>query len=80
MSELKECKYRLPCGWCDKRNEKCELLQKSISVTFSPKREHILAVNAYQHSCKHEWIMTNQTTPGNYYKCFKCGATKTQSC
>lgn len=80
MSELKECKYRLPCGWCDRKNEKCELLQKSIPVKTITKREHILEVNAYQRSCKHEWIMTNQTTLGNYYKCFKCGATKTQSC
>ena len=21
--ENKECKYRLPCGWCDRINEKC---------------------------------------------------------
>lgn len=22
-----ECKYRLPCGWCDRQNKKCELNQ-----------------------------------------------------
>lgn len=21
---MNNCKYRLPCGWCDKRNVKCE--------------------------------------------------------
>lgn len=21
---MKECKYRLPCNWCDKFNKKCE--------------------------------------------------------
>lgn len=33
--ENKECKYRLPCGWCDRKNKKCELTAESslASVT-----------------------------------------------
>lgn len=22
---MDKCKYRLPCGWCDRKNEKCEI-------------------------------------------------------
>jgi len=80
MADLEKCKYRLPCGWCDRKNEKCEMLHKPILEKDIQVREHILEATAYQRLCKHEWIMTNKTTLGNYYRCFKCGATKTQSC
>lgn len=82
MAELKECKYRLPCGWCDRKNEKCELLQKSI-VENSFKKELVVKSTANQHMCNHEWVLTNlaENTPFFiHYYCYKCGATKTVAC
>ena len=26
------CKYRLPCGWCDRKNELCQLFRQDITV------------------------------------------------
>ena len=24
ITVIKDCKYRLPCGWCDRKNEMCQ--------------------------------------------------------
>lgn len=29
---MNECKYRLPCGWCDRKNVECSQIQKPITV------------------------------------------------
>lgn len=58
MEQLDKCKYRLPCGWCDRKNEKCELLQESIPEKL----------------CNHEWYEEVQTGADKIvYCCRKCG-------
>ena len=57
MSEVKECKHRLPCGWCDRKNEKCELLQKSIA----------------NDTCNHDWQLIGAMGGyGCFFRCRKC--------
>ena len=29
---MNECKYRLPCGWCDRKNVECSQIPKPITV------------------------------------------------
>lgn len=64
---MEQCKYKLPCGWCDRKNEKCEMLQKSIAQIpeFSKSATH-----------NHIWIIKYITTSGITYYCSKCGAIK----
>ena len=30
----KNCKYRLPCGWCDRKNEMCIYKKETIARTI----------------------------------------------
>ena len=64
---MEQCKYKLPCGWCDRKNEKCEMLKKSIAQIpeFSNSTTH-----------NHIWIIKYITTSGITYYCSKCGAIK----
>ena len=60
---MKECKYRLPCNWCDVTNNYCDMAEPSTT-----KCEHD----------EHEWVFYKSTenTSGSqiYYRCRKCGA------
>lgn len=29
-----DCKYRLPCGWCDRQNKKCEMNPITITPLY----------------------------------------------
>ena len=40
---MKDCKYRLPCNWCDKFNRFCEM-SESIEIMLSDSS-----------NCDHDW-------------------------
>ena len=65
MTEV--CKYRLPCGRCDKYDKFCDLSLEQIGCITKNK-------------CEHNWVfngsMSNSAGEHIYYKCLKCGATK----
>ena len=65
---MKECKYRLPCNWCDRLNKYCDMVEP-IKIKFSDTDK-----------CEHDWrfLESRVHTGGTdvYYKCSKCGATK----
>lgn len=43
MNVIQDCKYMLPCGWCDKYNRFCNMVESiKIGVPIS--------------ECKHNWI------------------------
>ena len=42
---MKECKYRLPCDWCDKFNKKCE----EVDYYEFPNPD----------KCNHDWQLEN---------------------
>ena len=69
MSE--KCKYHLPCGWCDKKDEPCEL-------SIAGKIAALETIGAL--GCDHEWECTGMSTGGSSYRCRKCYATKTEVC
>lgn len=47
----KECKYRLPCGWCDRQDRMCDLVQLDIDLAEASRvaAEHPCA------GCKTGW-------------------------
>ena len=60
---MKECKYRLPCNWCDRTNNYCDMVEP---ITTNCEHD------------EHEWVFYKSTenTGGSqiYYRCRKCGA------
>lgn len=66
---IKDCKYRLPCGWCDRRNEFC-LLYGSFEPNDSSFEQN-------DNDCKHTWIYAGQDENGEKCVCSKCYTTKT---
>lgn len=62
---MKECKYRLPCNWCDRLNKYCDMV------------EPIEISNMTMGNCKHDWLKVKRTTIDNVvfetHKCWRCG-------
>ena len=66
------CKYRLPCGWCDKYDRRCEHIEALIAEADWEK----------EHGCEHDWVLWSTTENNlklfsytNIYVCTKCGKT-----
>lgn len=59
---LQDCKYRLPCNWCDKYNRMCEAVLTEIHIQEQEKNE-----------CEHEWRYGIKSNIGYHYICKKCG-------
>lgn len=50
------CKYRLPCGWCDKYDRRCEHIESLIAKKdFERMAEEIKEIEN-EHKCEHEWL------------------------
>ena len=62
---MKECKYRLPCNWCDRLNKYCDMVEP-IKIELPD-----------SNNCDHDWEYSNTVkhTGGDYihYRCRKCG-------
>ena len=70
---MKDCKYRLPCNWCDRLNKYCDMVE--------PIKIELPDTN----NCDHDWILEYSTLfPSDdwipYYKnkyvCGKCHESK----
>lgn len=59
----KDCKYRLPCAWCDKYNRECYVIKNEVLKL--------------QCECEHNWERIGQNTGGTQYRCNRCGKGKT---
>lgn len=68
MSET--CKYRLPCGWCDKKDKLCDLPKTNEEKIATLEANHALG-------CDHEWEWIASNSLGEtFYRCRKCHKTK----
>jgi hypothetical protein len=78
-----ECKYYLPCGWCDKNNEKCIFEQQCEAPkkeeTTTPPTEYNFDKCSNKPCIEHEWICSGADTGGWMYTCKKCFATKREN-
>lgn len=63
---MKECKYRLPCNWCDRFNKFCDMVD-GISMTIDVECEHIW-----------EFFKSVVNIDGeyDYHRCRRCGMMK----
>ena len=73
---MEKCKYRLPCGWCDRKNERCEITYGySVNpVTISKLDSPLDKLE----SCAHQWECVGMNSVGTQYRCKLCGQTKTE--
>lgn len=81
---MEKCKYRLPCGWCDRLNDKC-IFEQACEATKPSKNQdndyikEVLDTKSEMALYIHEWEFANNiNTAGYVYKCKKCGAMKTE--
>lgn len=90
-----ECKYYLPCGWCDKKNEKCMFEQvckapdNKEPVTDNLTNEPGLIEDYIEKQlpkdydnnsiCNHIWYCSGVDTSGWMYTCSKCGKIKKEN-
>lgn len=47
---LRDCKYRLPCAWCDKYDRQCLAVEYEISKQEQEK-------NSKPTECIHDWVV-----------------------
>lgn len=68
---LKDCKYRLPCGWCDKYDIQCLLIEHEVG---KQEQEN----NSKQTECEHNWILEEQEIVNQKvcYKTYRCSICK----
>ena len=82
ITVIKDCKYRLPCGWCDRQNKICQFEAHTEAVYIDKLPKEVLTTE-YDLSNKpcieHEWECSGADTGGWTYTCRKCGATKRES-
>lgn len=49
------CKYRLPCGWCDRQNKRCEMKKTSTLGTVTEidtlEEHYATAISSKKKSC-----------------------------
>lgn len=65
---IKNCKYLLPCGHCDKFDRTCSQYG-DIQVEIDP-----TLTNQICH--EHKWVCTGMSTIGSHYRCIICGIEK----
>ena len=74
---LQECKYRLPCNWCDKYDKLCDAVLFEI---YKQEQEQIQNPKSVK-ECKHEWYIVGSVTgtKSKYevFVCSECGEQQT---
>jgi len=83
--EIKECKYRLPCGRCDKYDKDCDIaiaeMQMKNDFFTEPKKAIDYPVHSLKDNCIHNWELhfdnDSSSDTGTYYVCSKCGTIST---
>ena len=76
MNKLDSCKYKLPCGYCDKFDKPCDKVGAWWDLEEEKLEEKTLRLQA---ECMHEWMLL-KTTWNDYplmhqveeYECRKC--------
>lgn len=64
------CKYYLPCGWCDRKNEPCNATKTQTDPQPSLQNKPCI---------EHEWYCSGVDTSGWTYTCAKCHQIKREN-
>lgn len=80
---MDNCKYRLPCNWCDKTDELCMITQKSNNIPNEYYQEitdgkyRLTKIFDEDIACYHEWVLVKETSNGYTFSvCEYCNAIK----
>ena len=68
-----DCKYRMPCGWCDRHNRLCDVVQYHLNQEKNDRKEEC------EHNWKFELKYQYPEEPERWYNkyfCPKCGTSK----
>lgn len=68
---LRDCKYRLPCAWCDKYDRPCEAVEYELL-----KQQEEITKKLKSEECEHEWKYEGQLGNRHHYRCVKCDTLK----
>ena len=68
------CKYYLPCGWCDRKNEPC-----NASKTQAEPQPSLQPLLQNKPCIEHEWYCSGVDTAGWTYTCSKCHQIKREN-
>jgi len=71
---VEKCKYRLPCGWCDRTNKICSIYSPTDLQNINDVYSNI-AINM----CEHQWICNGVSTHTMSYECKICGEQKIEA-
>lgn len=83
------CKYRLPCGWCDMQNKKCDMkiptvgIEKPSDLTVTKidvtEKHYDTAISSYPKKCgrcEHAEVITAQNSSDRLtFRCLETGRT-----
>lgn len=79
---MNNCENRLPCGWCKRKNEQCEVIKNGNSVLtcieeIDDEYGRISKIFDNKPDCSHKWSWQRSTSKGDVlYICEECGAIK----
>ena len=80
---MQECKYRLPCNWCDKYDRMCEAVLIEIELEKQKNNcyPYTLIPTVKSNKCEHDWhlvgTLTGTKSMYKTYICTKCGEEET---
>lgn len=74
---MSDCKYKLPCGWCDLKNERCEFKNSVSDISAAKKTTDSYTLPISSH-CEHIWECIGMSTSGLKYRCSVCGIVKSE--
>ena len=70
---LQDCKYRLPCNWCDKYDRMCKAVLTEI---YKQRQKERNAKESKSEECEHEWRYEGELGNRHHYRCIKCNTLK----
>ena len=81
MTEMANCVYKTPCGWCSKWDKECDEKMHTKSYRMKhPKpimsADEVIANKMCVEESDHEWECCGISTVGTDYICKKCGTHK----
>lgn len=93
ITVIKDCKYRLPCGWCDRKKKMCQFEEAAAPFHLDGTpfgKEELDNKDISKHTTtiyeltnklctNHQWECSGADTAGWTYRCRRCGATKREN-
>ena len=71
---MKDCKYRLPCLWCDKHDRLCDLVKLELhEIEYNNESAHSESLELCEHNWKYVATDIGNAATHEFHRCTKCG-------